>query len=118
MNLEGKAAIVTGAAREETLSESTKGRIRVTRDKVRIGLPTKLNKYNPKGPNMAEEVRHVTRRELDTLQENLVIDIEDELDKEVPEQLRNRGEIGGRVKRLRLKQFRQSANPVERRKAA
>lgn len=112
--------VYSGEAREELLSESTKSRIRVTRDTVRIPMPTKLNRYNPKGPVMPDEVRKVSRAELNLLQDNLVIDIEDELDKAVPVHLRNRGIVGGRVKRLRLTNFRPkpSADPVERRKAA
>lgn len=112
--------VFSGEARGQLLSESTKARIKVTRDTVRIPMPTKLNQYNPKGPNMPEEVRKVSRAELDVLQENLVIWIEDELNAEVPAHLRNRGFIGGKVKRLKLTGFRQrkSANPVERQKAA
>lgn len=112
--------VYSGEAREQLLGNSTKNRIRTTRDTVRIPMPTKLNRYNPKGPNLPEEVRRASRAELNVLQENLVIDIEDELEKEVPAHLRNRGFTGGRVKRLKLTGFRPkpSANPVERRQAA
>lgn len=110
--------VASGEGRDEALSESTKARIRVTRDSVTIPLPRKFNLYNPKGPNMADEVRAVSSAELRQLEENLVIYIEDELDKEVPAHLRNRGEIGGRVKSLELKRFRPSGNPVTRRAAA
>jgi hypothetical protein len=68
--------VATGEGREEALSESTKSRIRVTRDSVTIPLPTKFNLYNPKGPNMADEVRAVSKQELSILEENLVINIE------------------------------------------
>jgi hypothetical protein len=90
----------------------------VSRDTVRIPLPTKVNRYNPKGPNLPEEIRKVSRRELDVLEEVLVIEIEDALDREVPPHLRARGHIGGRVKSASLKTLRRSANPVERRAAA
>lgn len=112
--------VFSGEAREQLLSESTKARIKVTRDTVRIPMPTKLNQYNPKGPNLPEEVRRISRSELNVLQENLVIWIEQELNREVPAHLRNKGFTGGTVKSLSLKTFRgkRNANPVERRKAA
>lgn len=112
--------VFSGEAREELLSERTKTSIRVTRDTVRIPMPTKLNRYNPAGPNLPEEVRKVSRAELNTLQENLVLWLENELNREVPSHLRARGFVGGQVVRAKLTNFRKrpSGNPVERRKAA
>jgi hypothetical protein len=112
--------VLRGETREETLSESTKARIHTTRDTVTIPLPTKVNRYNPKGPNLPEEIRSVSRSEIAVLEENLVLFIEDELDREVPAHLRNRGEIGGRVERLRIRGVRggqRIVNPLTRRAA-
>ncbi len=106
----------TGEGMEEAMSETTVARIKVTRDSVTIPLPRKFNRYNPKGPNMSEEIRAVSRSEIRALEQNLVIDIEAELDKEVPAHMRNRGYIGGRVKSLSLKRFRRS--PIVRGSAA
>lgn len=111
--------VFSGETRDELLSENTKARIRVTRDTVRIPMPTKLNRYNPAGPTLPEEVRRVSRAELNTLQAHLVTWIEDEINSEVPSHLRQRGFTGGQVVRAKLTNFRRpSANPVERRKAA
>jgi hypothetical protein len=112
--------LLTGEGRDETLSESTKRRIRVTRSAVTIPLPTKFNRYNPKGPNMAEEIRAVSRAEIPQLEENLVVYIDEELDRAVPAHLRNRGFIGGRVSRLKLigTSRQRIVEPIARRKAA
>jgi hypothetical protein len=112
--------VLKGEARAEALSESTKQRIRVTRDTVTIPLPTKLNRYNPKGPNMAEEVRAVSRAEIGDLEDALVVFIPQELDRAVPPHLRNRGETGGRVKSLRLIGSRNQriVEPIPARRAA
>lgn len=112
--------LVSGEGRDETLSESTKHRIRVTRDTVTIPLPTKFNRYNPAGPNMAEEIRAVSREEIGQLEQSLVAFIEGELDRAVPAYLRNRGEIGGRVQSLRLIGTRNQriVEPIARQRAA
>lgn len=112
--------VFSGEAREKLLSEGTKGRIRTTRDTVRIPMPTKLNRYNPKGPNLPDEVRRVSRAELNILQDNLVFWIEEELNREVPQHLRNQGYTGGQVRSLKLSGFRpqRSADPVQQRHAA
>lgn len=113
--------VFSGDTREMLLSDNTKQRITSTRDKVTIPMPTNINQYKPKGGvDIGEEIRKVSRSELNTLQDNLVFLIEDELDKEVPANLRNRGFSGGRVQSLKLSNFRPkpSANPVERRAAA
>ncbi|MGD9632544.1 MAG: hypothetical protein AB7G28_22775 [Pirellulales bacterium] len=112
--------MLTGEARDQLLSSSTVARIRVSRDTLRIPMPTKLNRYNPAGPNMADEVRAVSKDELRQLSDALVIFIEDELDKQVPPQARNRGEIGGRVRKLELRIFKPSRGvyaPAQRRAA-
>lgn len=117
----GVPLVLTGEGRDQAQSESTRHRIRATRDKVTIPLPTKFNLYNPKGPRMVDEVRHVTAAELRQLEGVLVQAINDELDKQVPAHLRNRGEIGGRVESLRLSPLRggRGGNPADiRRKAA
>jgi hypothetical protein len=115
-----RKGVFIGHGRDELLSESTKTRIRVTRDSVTIPMPRKFNQYNPKGPNMSEEVRTVSTGELRQLEENLVLYIEEELDRAVPVHLRNRGEIGGRVESLELKTFRpfRTFSPAQRRAAA
>lgn len=113
--------VFSGETREQLLGESTKARIKVTRDTVRIPMPTRINQFvSPYGVKPAEEIRRVSRAELNVLQDNLVLWIEDELSREVPVHLRNKGFTGGRVKSLGLKTFRgkRNANPVERRKAA
>ena len=107
----GLPLVLTGEGRDEALSESTKSRIKVTRDSVTIPLPRKFNLYNPQGPNMSEEVRAVSRAELRILEENLVLLIDEELDRAVPAHLRNRGEIGGRVSSLRLRPFHTRPTP-------
>lgn len=110
--------VLKGEGMEEAMSEQTRARIKVTETSVTVPLPRKYNRYNPKGPNMSEEVRAVSQAELRILEGNLVMGIEDELDAEVPPHLRNQGYIGGRVKSLKLRQFRPSGNPVVRRAAA
>lgn len=124
--------VFSGEAREQLLSESTKARIRVTRDSVSIPMPTKLNQYNPEGPKLPDEVRRVSRAELNILQENMVLWIEQELNNEVPAHLRNQGFLGGGTASVKMVRYRgprnttlplnrpanSSANPVERRKAA
>lgn len=113
--------VFRGDTRDELLSENTKARIRVTRDTVRIPMPTRINQFVSRyGIKPADEIKRVSRAELDVLQENLVVWIEGELNSEVPAHLRNQGFTGGSVKRLSIKTFRgkRNANPVERRKAA
>lgn len=105
----------SGQGKREAMNESTRARIRVTRDKVTIPLPRKFNRSNPKGPRMSEEIRAVSRAELQLLEENLVWYIDEELDAAVPPHLRNRGYIGGRASGVR---FRKSGNPATRRAAA
>jgi hypothetical protein len=119
----GLPLVLTGKGREEALSESTKRRIKVTEHSVTIPLPTKFNLSHPHGPKMSDEVRAVSAAEIKLLEENLVLFIEDALDAEVPAYLRNRGEIGGRVESLKLREFRRprsarSPNPLRRRLAA
>lgn len=99
----GLPLVLTGEGREQTLSEETRGKIEATRDKLTIRLPTKFNRYNPKGPNMAEEIRAVSPGELKELQDVLVAYIDEELDNEVAPGDRNRGYSGGHVKKLSLR---------------
>lgn len=92
--------VLTGEGRDEALGEGTRRRIRTTRDSVTIPLPRKFNRYNPKGPNMSEEVRAVSRPELRTLEAVLVQEIDAELQAAVPPE--HRGSARPRVSRLRL----------------
>lgn len=106
--------VLTGEGMEEALSESTKQRIRVTRDSVTIPLPRKFNRYNPKGPNMSEEVRAVSRGEIPILERVLVQSIDEQLAAAVPPDAQG---ATPRVSRLRLHSYRYGpriVNPVRR----
>jgi hypothetical protein len=108
----------TGEGRDEALHPSTVARIRVTRDSVTIPMPRKFNRYNPRGPNMAEEVRAVSRAEIQILEDRLVMFIDDELAREVKPE--DQG-ANPRVQSLRLHGMRggqRIVNPVARRSAA
>lgn len=98
----GLPLVLKGDLREQTLSEETRGKIETTRDKLIIRLPTKANLYNPKGPNMAEEIRAVSPGELKEMQDVLVAYIDEELDNEVAPGDRNKG-TNAHVARLALR---------------
>lgn len=111
----------SGETSQLLLSDDTRRRITSTRDKVTIPMPTNINQYKPNsGISIVDEIRKISRAELNILQDNLVVLINEELDKEVPANLRNRGFSGGHVQSLKLTNFRAkpNANPVERRAAA
>ena len=112
--------VLSGEARDEALSESTKTRIRTTRDSVTVPLPRKLNRYNPAGPNLSQEVRAVSRDEIRQLEQALVAFIHAELDRQVPAHQRNRGFVGGRVESLQIRGSRahRVIEPIARRRAA
>lgn len=100
---DGVPLVFTGEGRTLATSESTRARIHVTRHSVTIPLPRKFNRYNPKGPNMSEEVRHVSPAELRVLADNLVLLADAELANEVPAHLRIPGALKPQVKSLRLR---------------
>lgn len=95
--------VKTGEGMREAESQATAARIKSTRHSVVIPLPRKFNwRRWASSPPMADEVRAVTPAELRDLETVLVGYIENELDRAVPAQLRNRGFRGGRVQSLRL----------------
>lgn len=106
----GLPLVMKGEWRQSVLSPSTVARIRSTRDTLTIPL----NAPHATRPEQVEEIRTVTRNELNQMKEALVGFIQEELDAEVPAADRNKGVIGGRVKSLSFKNF----NPIVRRAAA
>lgn len=91
------ALVNTGAGRDEALDSLTLSKIRATRDKLIIPLPTKFNLHNPKGPRLPDEVRAVTHAELQQMQDLLVEGIDFELNQII-------GDSGeSRVDTVRLK---------------